>query len=603
MASGTPSKSRSEWETGTPMSASDAGSPSISFAIVGSGGAGALTAGAILLEAAGKAGWYGIMNRSVGPQIRGGEAAALLRLATRPVDCMAEHYDFLIAIDWRNADRFAAEMPLARHGLAIGDPAGGEVPGVFAGSGVTVVQAAMKELAGTVPGGRENMIAVGLAAGLAGLPIDGVMSVVADKLASKGDDAIAASHACISIGVQQSERFDRSFHIEKPVTSGAGRWLITGNEAVGLGAVRGGIRFAAAYPITPATEVLEWLAPALTKVGGALVQAEDELASINMAIGASFGGRPSIAATSGPGLALMVESLGLAVASEVPIVIVDVMRGGPSTGIPTKSEQSDLNIAVYGCHGDAPHIVVAPLSVADCLFTTQWAVHLAETMQTPAIVLSDQSIGQARVLVDRPADIAFIAKRNVFETTPEQTYNRYAITDSGVSPMALPGTAGGQYTADGLTHTIKGIPSSKDSDHRDQHDKRRDKIEKFNYGNHWADIECGSGTGSDKEFVILTWGSLAGAAREAMRTLAGEGIAVKLVAMRLIAPLLKQGLLAALEGSQRILVVEQTHSGQFHDYLRAKCDLPGEVRHFHRPGPRLIGPAEICSQIRDWNVQ
>ena len=602
MASGTPNKSRSEWETDKPVGASDRGSPSIAFAIVGSGGAGALTAGTILLEAAGKAGWYGIMNRSVGPQIRGGEAAALLRLSTRPVDCMAERYDFLIAIDWRNADRFAAEMPLAANGLAIGDPAGGEIPGVVTDSGITVVQTAMKELARTVPGGRENMIAVGLAAALAGLPIDDVTSVVAAKLASKGDDAIAASHACISIGIQQAERLERSFHLDRPVT-GAGRWLITGNEAVGLGAVRGGIRFAAAYPITPATEVLEWLAPALTKVGGALVQAEDELASINMAIGASFGGRPSIAATSGPGLALMVESLGLAVASEVPIVIVDVMRGGPSTGIPTKSEQSDLNIAIYGCHGDAPHIVVAPLSVADCLFTTQWAVHLAEAMQTPAIVLSDQSIGQARVLVDRPADIAFIAKRNVLETTPEQAYNRYALTDSGISPMALPGTAGGQYTADGLTHTIKGIPSSRDSDHRDQHDKRRDKIEKFDYGHHWAEIESSGGAGAEPEFTILTWGSLAGVAREAVRTLTGEGIAVKLVAMRLIAPLLKQDLLAALEGAQRILVVEQTHSGQFHDYLRSKCDLPGEVRHFHRAGPKLIGPAEICSRIRDWKAQ
>jgi 2-oxoglutarate ferredoxin oxidoreductase subunit alpha len=241
--------------------------------------------------------------------------------------------------------------------------------------------------------------------------------------------------------------------------------------------------------------------------------------------------------------------------------------------------------------------------VADCLFTTQWAVHLAEAMQTPAIVLSDQSIGQARVLIDRPADIAFIAKRSVLETTPEQTYNRYALTDSGISPMALPGTAGGQYTADGLTHTIKGIPSSRDSDHRDQHDKRRDKIEKFDYGNHWADTETGNGAGAEPEFTILTWGSLAGVAREAVRTLAGEGIAVKLVAMRLIAPLLKQELLAALEGSQRILVVEQTHSGQFHDYLRSKCDIPGEVRHFHRAGPKLIGPAEICSRIRDWKTQ
>ncbi len=583
-----------------PDKASNSASRSILFAIVGSGGAGALTAGAILLEAAGKAGWYGIMSRSVGPQIRGGEAAALVRLSTRPVDCMAETFDFLIAIDWRNADRFAAEMPLAANGLVIGDPANGDAPDAIVGTGVNQAHIAMKELAGSLPGGRENMIAAGLAVGLTGLPIENLTSVIASKLAGKGEEAIETGCKCVEIGSHHAGLLEKSFALETPAASQNGRWLITGNEAVGLGAVRGGIRFAAAYPITPATEVLEWLAPALTKVGGALVQAEDELASINMAIGASFGGRPSITATSGPGLALMVESLGLAAAAEVPIVVIDVMRGGPSTGIPTKSEQSDLNIAIYGCHGDAPHLVVAPLSVADCLFTAQWAVHLAEAMQTPAIVLSDQSLGQARVVIEQPADVAFIARRELFKDAGDEIYNRYAVTGSGVSPMALPGTTGGQYTADGLTHTVKGIPSSKNLDHREQLDKRYRKIADFDYGNHWAAIEHNGAAGTHEDFTILTWGSLTGAAREAMVTLADDGIGVRLVALRLIAPFLKDKFLAAVHGSQRILVVEQTHSGQFHQYLRANCDLPGEVRHFHRPGPQLIGPTEISTQIRNW---
>jgi len=130
-----------------------------------------------------------------------------------------------------------------------------------------------------------------------------------------------------------------------------------------------------------------------------------------MCLGASFGGTPSITATSGPGLALMTEGLGLGVASETPVVVVDVMRGGPSTGIPTKSEQSDLNIAVYGLHGDAPHVVTAPNSIADCLFTAQWSVYLAESLQSPVILLSDQAMGQARAIIDRPADIAFVGKR------------------------------------------------------------------------------------------------------------------------------------------------------------------------------------------------
>ena len=575
----------------------------VAFAIVGSGGAGVITAGEILLEAAGKAGWYGIMSRSVGPQIRGGEAAALLRLSSYPIECMAEQFDLLIAIDWRKADRFASEMPMAANGLIISDPESGEIPSEFAAAGPEQVEVKLKELAGGLPGGRENMIVVGLAAKLMGLPAEALISVVENKLADKGDTAVAVGRECISIGMMEIDQLGSRLCLEPPSAGGDARWSITGNQAVGLGAVRGGVRFAAAYPITPATEVLEWLASSLSKVGGSLLQAEDELASINMAIGASFGGRAAITATSGPGLALMSESLGLATAAEVPIVVVDVMRGGPSTGIPTKSEQSDLNIAVYGCHGDAPHIVVAPLSIADCIFTTQWAVHLAEALQVPAIVLSDQSLGQTRAVIDRPADVGFVAHRSVLREGPQQSYCRYALTEDGVSPMALPGVAGGQYTADGLTHTVRGTPSASRSDHIAQLDKRRDKIETYEYGMHWAAIESNCPDASPADVTIVTWGSLTGAVREAMHTLAEEGITTTLVAMRLIAPFREPEFMAAMEGARRLLIVEQSHSGQFHDYLRAKCDLPGEVRQLNRPGPQLIRPGEICEKIRNWNVR
>lgn len=569
---------------------------SVSVAILGSGGAGALTAGAILLEAAGKSGLYGIMNRAVGPQIRGGEAAAHVRLANHPVDCMAEHFDLLIAIDWNNAERFAADLRLTADSLIITDSEGKEVPSVIAESGSRVEAMPLKALAKEIPGGRENMIAVGLAAGIIGLSPDHIMSVVNAKLAPKGEEPVEAGRLCIEAGLARAKEYLRENNIKNVHIAEDERWLITGNEAVALGAVRGGVRFAAAYPITPATEVLEWLSSGLPKVGGALVQAEDELSSINMIIGASYGGRASITATSGPGLALMVESIGLAQAAEVPIVVVDVMRGGPSTGIPTKSEQSDLNIAVYGCHGDAPHVVVAPLSVADCLFTGQWAVHLAEAMQVPTIVLSDQSLGQARIIIDKPANIAFFANRKVYVPLEGEPYNRYAITADGISPMAIPGKSGGQYTADGLTHSVKGTPSSKYEDHHNQLDKRRDKIVNFDYGDHWAEIE-GKG-----DTVILTWGSITGAAREAIRQLGEEGIEIRLISMRLIAPFPKDSLLDELQGAKNILVIDQTHTGQFNQYLRSQCDLPGNIKLFHRAGPRVISPAEIRAQIRDWNI-
>jgi 2-oxoglutarate/2-oxoacid ferredoxin oxidoreductase subunit alpha len=371
------------------------------------------------------------------------------------------------------------------------------------------------------------------------------------------------------------------------------RWLISGNEAAGFGAIRGGVRFVAAYPITPATELLEWMAPALVKVGGSLLQAEDELASVNMIIGAAYGGVPSLTATAGPGLALMTEAIGLAVTAEVPIVVVDVMRGGPSTGIPAKSEQSDLSFAVSGLHGDAPRLVLAPNSIADCIATTQWAVHLAEALQTAAIVLSDQFMGQSRAIIDRPADSGKVAQRlTVAANAPD--YKRYRNTPSGVSPMAIPGTPGVVYTADGLEHTEAGIPSSQARDHQLQLDKRERKLALHDYGAAWADIE------GDGEFAVITFGSVTGAVREAVARAAAQGFKVRLISLRLLAPVQPARFAEALAGVSQVLVVEQNHGAQLYRYLRAMIDLPGRPASFHRPWPLPLRPAELTAAIAQW---
>jgi len=565
--------------------------PSLSAAIVGSGGAGALTAGNVLLEAAGAAGWHGFLTRSVGPQIRGGEAAALIRLASHPVDCAADHCDLLIAMDWLNIERFQAEIPLGPASLVIGHPE--EVPAGIAASGARIAGSPIRDMAKALPDGRPNMIALGIAARLLGLGEELIAQLLSKRLGDKGAAAVEASRAALRAGFEAAGSLDLGLRLAPPPQDAAARWLISGNEATGLGAVRGGVRFAAAYPITPATEILEWLAPNLAKVGGVLLQAEDELASINMIIGASYGGTPSLTATSGPGLSLMSESLGLATASEIPIVVVDVMRGGPSTGIPTKSEQSDLNLALYGLHGDAPHLVLAPQSVADCLLTTQWAVFLAEALQAPAIVLSDQLMGQARAAIPRPAAVAFIGQR-LKARAITGPYRRYALGGNGVSAMAIPGTPGGQYTADGLTHSEQGIPSSSAADHGGQMDKRRDKLERFSYGEHWASLE------GDGDLAVVTWGSLTGAVREALHRARADGMAARLLAPRLLSPARPEQFAAALAGVKRVLVVEQSHGAQFYRYLRANYELPGAVRSFRRSGPLPIRAGEIHRAIIEW---
>jgi 2-oxoglutarate ferredoxin oxidoreductase subunit alpha len=517
----------------------------------------------------------------------------LLRLAARPVDCLDDRFDAVIAVDWQNTYRFADEIPLDAASLMVGDPDQGTPPEVFTKRGVRLAQIPFKRMAKAIPGSWPNMIVLGVAGTLAGLSVETLKSVVRSSY-KKGGDGLAASLAAVDAGIAAAEKLPATPRLVSPGRAGKEpRWLITGNEATGYGAVRGGVRFVAAYPITPATEVLEWLAPALADVGGTLVQAEDELASINMAIGASFGGVPSLTATAGPGLSLMTEALGLAVAAEVPVVVVDVMRGGPSTGIPAKSEQSDVSIALNGLHGDAPRIVVAPNSIADCLTATQWAVHLAENLQVPAIVLSDQYFGQTRAVIDRPADVSFIGDRLLAAPLTE-AYKRYAVTESCVSPMAIPGTPGVAYTAEGLEHNERGTPSSQSGDHIAQLAKRERKLRQHDYGEYWAEIE------GEGDIAVVTFGSCTGPVREALARAAAEGIKARLVSMRLLSPPQPERLAKALEGVKRVLVVEQNHGAQFHRHLRADFDLPGEVLSFHRAGPLPIRPDEVYRRITEW---
>jgi len=208
-------------------------------------------------------------------------------------------------------------------------------------------------------------------------------------------------------------------------------------------------------------------------------------------------------------------------------------------------------------------------------------------------MLSDQLIGQAQAAIERPAELAFIGER-LRARDIKAPYQRYALGGAGVSPMAIPGTPGGQYTADGLTHTVGGIPTGSAADHRAQLDKRRDKLENFNFGDHWATLE---GTG---DLAVITGGSLTGAVREAIARARAEGIAVRLIAPRLIAPARPQDMAAALVGVTKVLVVEQSHGAQFYRYLKAHYVLAEAVRVLRAPGPLPLRPGEIHRALIEW---
>ncbi|NLH83004.1 MAG: 2-oxoacid:acceptor oxidoreductase subunit alpha, partial [Phyllobacteriaceae bacterium] len=516
----------------------------------------------------------------------------LVEIGPTPIEAQPDRFDALIALDWSNIERFAPEIPLDPDSVVICDPKSGAVPAVIAATGARVVELPLAALAASVEGGRLNMVGFGLAAALAGLDDPAIEAAVRARIGAKGEKAVAASLAAAAAG--ETALAEAGVSMALPMGEKKPRWMCSGNDAVGLGALRGGIEFVAAYPITPATEITEWLAVEMREHGGRVVLAEDEIAAINMCCGAAFAGVPTMTITSGPGLALKVETLGLAVAAELPMVVVDVMRVGPSTGIPTKSDQGDLDIALHGTPGDAPRVVLAPMSIADCASTTEWAVYVAEALQTPVMLLSDQSLGQAQTVIDIPETRPTPLKRLTEPLAEGADFRRYALTESGVSPMPAPGRPGTQWVADGLSHRESGHPSNAAVDHVAQLDKRLRKLETFDWGDGWGEVFGPA----DAPLALLAFGSTVGPAKEAARRLTEAGTPTRVVAMRLIAPVQTEKLAKALAGASRVVVVEQNASAQLFRHLLGERALPAHAESFARPGPAPFRPAEIVARLQ-----
>jgi 2-oxoglutarate ferredoxin oxidoreductase subunit alpha len=565
---------------------------SVAVVFAGSGGAGAMTAGELLLRAAAEAGYYGSMNRLFGAQVRGGEAAALVQLSTEPVSCQPDRYDLFVALDWQKIDQFAPEIPLDDTAVVLADPRAGSTPQSIAKSGARIVDLTMGDVEAThlervLHGKHVNVFAAGVVGALAGLPARSLERGLYAVLGGKSAEVIKVNAGALARGTAAASSLDLNFRLAAPTA--AARWLLTGNQGIAIGSLRGGVRFVGCYPITPATDLVEWLSPRLRMLGGRLVLAEDELAAINMVLGASFAGVPAMTVTSGPGLSLMMETIGLGIAAEVPAVIIDVMRAGPSTGIPSKTEQSDINIAIHGAHGDAPRIVLAPTSVRDCIFTGEWAVYLAEAFQTPVIVLSDQALGQAYTVVDPKPERPPLLKRRT--DVPDGSFKRYALGPDPVTSMPRPGTPGGQWVGEGLTHNETGIPVSGAAAHAAQIAKRAKKIAQFDPGPLWGDA-WGEG-----DTAILTFGSGIEPAQEAARRLTAAGQPTRVISLRVISPLPNASIARALAGVKRLIVMEQNASAQLYHHLVACKAIPADAESMARPGPLPFRPAEIAAHL------
>ncbi len=530
--------------------------------IGGESGEGVISTGELLTLAAARAGFYVYTFRTYPAEIKGGHAIYQLRLSDHNLYSHGDDLDLLLAFNQEGYDKHYLE--LREGGMVLYDTESVEASAIpFAKVGLPLTEIAKNQIKMPL---AKNMVALGALGRLFWIPKEYLEKLVREKFAKKGQSVIDKNVDAVKAGCDYVEKnFPGLESLRIPVKPSGERIVISGNEAVGLGAVVAGCRHYFGYPITPASDIMEYLAGVLPQLGGVVIQAEDEIASVAMAIGASFAGHRAMSATAGPGLSLMTELLGLAGMAEIPLVIADIQRAGPSTGMPTKTEQSDLNLAVYGNHGEAPRIVIAPYNVEDCFYSTVTAFNLAEKYQIPVLLLSDQSLSNRTESIPKP-DLSRVrvVERVKWAGNGGERYKRYQLTESGVSPMAHPGTADGIHVACGLEHTESGRPNYDPANHMNMVDKRFRKL-----GAAMADfppVEIYGDRAS--ELGIISWGSTLGAVREATERALEKGIKICSFYPRVLYPLGDGYVDRTLENVKALIVPEVNSQGQFATLLR-----------------------------------
>lgn len=443
--------------------------------------------------------------------------------------------------------------------------------------GVKISSLTVEAIGGTAKDKGKNIFSLGLVARMFDLNITKLEKLISERFAGKDEsivkNALAAFHA--GYGYSFGSLTDL-FQFTESQQQGRTQVVMNGNEALAYGLIAAGVRFGAGYPITPWSDIMEALRRELPKYGGMFIQCEDEIASAAMALGASYAGRVAVTGSSGPGIALKMECLGWGIMAEVPLIVVDIQRGGPSTGMPTNVEQSDLNIACYGSHGDAPRVVLAPSNVEDCFYTAIEAVNIATKYNVPVFILSDQAIA-TRIEAFPEPDLQKVWQDITPDLSPVQDYKPYDLSAAnGYVKRIVPGTkiASGKYpVATGLEHDEMGHPTGSPKLHAQMTAKRRKKLQVLA-----AEVGTPKIYGPPEGNVLLVgWGSTEGPIREAVDRARGAGDSVSGLNIRHISPL-PNGLENIFSGFNHVLVVEMNDEGlygygQLAAMLRARfCD-------------------------------
>ncbi|MCD2202157.1 2-oxoacid:acceptor oxidoreductase subunit alpha [Halobacterium sp. KA-6] len=538
----------------------------LNWAIGGEAGDGIASTGKIFAQALSRAGRHVFTSKDFASRIRGGYTAYKIRTSVDEVQSVVDRLDVLIALTERTVDENLDE--LHEESVIIFDGDRTEFSDFEAPADTVGLDIPLKSLAEDAGGAiMRNIVALGAVCAVTDFPIENLDESLEKRFGSKGESIVENNKQAARLGFEYVN--DEYADVENPYeleTTDNDYVLLNGDEAIGMGAIAAGCRFYAGYPITPATDVMEYLTGRIEQFGGHVVQAEDELSAINMALGAARAGARAMTATSGPGIDLMSETFGLVATSETPLVITNVMRSGPSTGMPTKQEQGDLNMMLYGGHGEVPRFVLAPTSVAECFHKTVEAFNLAEKYQLPVYLTADLSMAVTErtyepeefdmdeVEIDR-GKLVDEDEISAWQNEKDQ-FKAHAVTADGISPRAVPGTEGGVHMSTGLEHDELGR-RTEDTDVRvEQVDKRNRKVETAEEREDFDYREFGD---ADADSLVISWGSNEGTIVEALDYL--DDLDVRVLSVPYIFP--RPDLTDDVQAADDVVVIEANATGQF----------------------------------------
>jgi 2-oxoglutarate ferredoxin oxidoreductase subunit alpha len=573
----------------------------VTIGIGGAAGDGIDKSGDTLAKTASRLGLYVYAYNSYQSIIRGGHIWLRVRLGEQKVYSHGDQLNILIALNQDSIERHAPEV--LPGGAVIYNSDKFKLDPVLLKDDVlpvpVPVASLIKQFGKALPV-MQNTVNLGALTFLGGLEFDTIAEVLADTFAHKGQPVIDQNVNIARAGYEYAKEkfvplgYQWNFtRVRRPFT--------TGNEAMAMGAVAAGCKFYSAYPMTPASSILHWMVAHADQCGIVVKQCEDEIAVANMAIGAGHAGVRAMCGTSGGGFALMTEAVGMAGMLETPVVIIEVQRGGPSTGIPTKTEQADLNQVFGASQGDFPRVIVAPADITDAYYTAVKAFNLAEKYQLPVLIVSDLLLSEHPETIEADAlrhDVP-IERGEILAQWPAGNggYKRFRFTDSGISPRVLPGTPNATYVAATDDHDEEGILISDmftaPPVRRKIQEKRMKKMDLV-----LKDLEPPKLEGpADADVTLIGWGSCRGVIREAVQILNESGTRANQLHFKWMVPFHAKEATEILKRCKKTICVEVNYSGQFARHLRAETGYSVHDRILKYDG-EPFEPHHIVDEVR-----